>query len=382
MASKIDTVTKRNKLQPSSRTWEKVSKGRYIGFLKGVKQNSWLCRTVVDGTHSYNTFKNSEEWSYEEALKASSEWFEGQVDIMPDAITMTVKDAVDHYQKCLTKEKKNPQLVIENIGRVKRHLSDSLNKTKLNSITKIQIDKFRNGIATGEGDEAIRKSKVTANRVLNILKAILNRAYQDQLVGSNRAWDIVKPFQDVEEARQLFLSEKEVNNYLGSTEGAFKALCRACVLTGNRVGSLSNALVKDLDKLEATLKLRTFKGNGKIKVWDCFLSDAALKFFKEQAKGKLPNAPLLPKDNGEPWGKNGYTRLMNATKIKAKMPADFDMYAFRHYYISKALLAGIQAQVIAENCGTSVRMIEKHYGKFLGSDRRAMMNAVELGIEG
>jgi hypothetical protein len=56
------------------------------------------------------------------------------------------------------------------------------------------------------------------------------------------------------------------------------------------------------------------------------------------------------------------------------------MYAFRHYHISRALLAGIQAQVIAENCGTSVRMIEKHYGKFVGSDRRAMMNAMTLGI--
>ena len=67
-------------------------------------------------------------------------------------------------------------------------------------------------------------------------------------------------------------------------------------------------------------------------------------------------------------------------KLAEKMPADFDLYAFRHYHISKALLAGIQAQVIAENCGTSVRMLEKHYAKFVGSDRRAMMNSMTLGI--
>ena len=42
------------------------------------------------------------------------------------------------------------------------------------------------------------------------------------------------------------------------------------------------------------------------------------------------------------------------------------------------LLAGINALVIAQNCGTSVRMIEKHYGKFTGKDRRVMVNLIEL----
>jgi len=380
MASKIDSVTKRNRLIPSSRTWEKVSKGRYLGFLKGVKQDSWLCRIVIDGAHTYNTFKDSAEWTYEEALKASSDWFENQVGVTPVALNMTVKDAIDHYQKRMMVEKKNTRLVLENVGRVKGHLSDNLNKTKLHNITKTQIDKFRDGMVSNDNEETNRKSKVTANRVLNILKAILNRAYHDQLVGSNRAWDIVKPFQDVGEARQLFLSKKQVKNYLNATEGAFKALCKACVLTGSRVGSLSNTLVKDLDKREGTLKLRHYKGNGKIKEWDCFLSDAALKLFKEQAKGKLPNAPLLPKDNGETWGKNGHTRLMNAAKMKAKMPSDFDMYAFRHYHIGKAIDSGMQAIQVAQNCGTSVRMIEKHYDKFLNKGRRDAINRVEFGI--
>ena len=44
----------------------------------------------------------------------------------------------------------------------------------------------------------------------------------------------------------------------------------------------------------------------------------------------------------------------------------------------KALLAGVRAQTIAENCGTSIRMIDKHYGKFMATDRREMLNKVEL----
>jgi hypothetical protein len=38
----------------------------------------------------------------------------------------------------------------------------------------------------------------------------------------------------------------------------------------------------------------------------------------------------------------------------------------------------VQPQVVAENCGTSMRMIESHSGKFLKADRRAMFNTVAL----
>ncbi len=63
----------------------------------------------------------------------------------------------------------------------------------------------------------------------------------------------------------------------------------------------------------------------------------------------------------------------------AKLPHGTTFYALRHTHISRALLAGVNSQVIAENCGTSVRMIEKHYGKFMKADRRAMFDKVKLG---
>jgi len=53
-------------------------------------------------------------------------------------------------------------------------------------------------------------------------------------------------------------------------------------------------------------------------------------------------------------------------------------YSLRHTHVSLALLGGVNIQVLAGNLGTSIRMIEMHYGKFLRSDRRAMFNAVVL----
>lgn len=50
-------------------------------------------------------------------------------------------------------------------------------------------------------------------------------------------------------------------------------------------------------------------------------------------------------------------------------------YCLRHTSISWALKSGVPAQALAEYTGTSVRMIEKHYGKFLRADKRAMLDA-------
>ena len=41
---------------------------------------------------------------------------------------------------------------------------------------------------------------------------------------------------------------------------------------------------------------------------------------------------------------------------------DRDAYSFRHSYATQRLLTGISVYTLAENMGTSVAMIEKHYG--------------------
>jgi hypothetical protein len=95
-------------------------------------------------------------------------------------------------------------------------------------------------------------------------------------------------------------------------------------------------------------------------------------------KNKLPEALLLCRSDGFAWGKSHQQRPMKEAVQAAKLPAETVFYSLRHYHISKALLVGVPAQVIAENCGTSIRMLEKHYGKFMKADRLRMMNSVFL----
>lgn len=55
-------------------------------------------------------------------------------------------------------------------------------------------------------------------------------------------------------------------------------------------------------------------------------------------------------------------------------------YTMRHTFISMGLTKGVKIRWLAEYCGTSVAMIEKHYGKYLGGGSEEQLNRL-LGAE-
>ena len=132
-------------------------------------------------------------------------------------------------------------------------------------------------------------------------------------------------------------------------------------------------LVEHFDPKEGTLELNDTKTGSRI----TYLSDEAARFFKEMAKGKTPKAFLLPGFDGQKWVSKEPEKLMPEIVKKAKLPKETVLYSLRHTYISRAV-KDIPLQVVGENCGTSVRMIEQHYAKFIQQYRKDMMNKVQM----
>lgn len=373
MASKIDTITKRRKLPPRKWPyWERVVKGQFIGFYRSAKGGTWHARISIAGSHDYEKLKGEIDSDYEEMLKLALVWFKKK-SLVKDT-HYTVQQAVNDYVSHLRVEKgeKSSKGVEQ---RLTKHLIPKFKNNELSKLTPAQIKRWRDRLVRISDDhEDARRSKDNANRILSVAKAAFNLAYRNGLVDSDRAWKIVPSFREVGESRKLFLTDRQINDLLTHSVGGFHNLIMSAVLTGARYGELATARVHDLDKLNGTLRLE-----GKTGKRDSYLSDDALAFFKEISKDRLPDAYLLVRDDGMPWGKSHQHRPMKEAVMVAKLPKETVFYSIRHYHISKALLAGIPAQVIAENCGTSIRMLEKHYGKFMATDRRRMMNQVKLG---
>ena len=377
--TRLDTKTGRAALAPKREPyWHKISTGRFLG-VRRLEDGSctWIARYQIDRKKFYQSLGDDRALDWDQAAKKAGDWFIEQTrvtkeDAKPD---FTVQDAINDYVAAVRAEKgdKAADLVP---GRLTKHLTDRFKTKPAAKLTTREIKAWLNGQVRSEIEfdaDKVRASKDTANRRLSVLKACLNLAWRDGNVADDTAWRRVKAFQNTGAARNLFLTEKQVAALLAHAKGAVQNIIKAGVLTGARRGELFALTVRDFDPGEGTLRV-----DGKTGKRDVYLSDTAIAFFKQMAKDKLPEAHLLTKDDGTPWPEDDLTRPFKAAARAANLPQETTFYSLRHYHISKALLAGVQPQVVAENCGTSLRMIEKHYGKFLKTDRRAMFNEVAL----
>jgi len=294
-----------------------------------------------------------------------------------------VQDAIDDYIEHLTIEN-SVRSARECRQRLTKHVSSSLSKIILANITSAQVKSFRDKMVKKfddyhEGDdfeteEIIRKSKDSANRVMNMFKAAMNLAYRNDYVNSDAAWKKVPGFRGVGRSRKVFFTDEEVTSLLMATEGQFQNLLQVALNTGARYGEIRSIKVSDFDMKQKTLLLARGKTGERI----VFLSDQTIVLLNRLIKLRHPTAFLLVKDDGERWGEKDHYRLFKQAAEWASLPDKSVFYCLRHYYISKALLARVSPQVIAENCGTSVKMIEKHYGKFMDEDRINMLNKVSI----
>ena len=86
--------------------------------------------------------------------------------------------------------------------------------------------------------------------------------------------------------------------------------------------------------------------------------------------------PVFLNHEGDPidfhtWRAKVWYRALRAKEIRARKP-----YAMRHAFISVGLTNGVKPKWLAEYCGTSMAMVDKHYGKYLGGDSEEQLNTL------
>jgi integrase len=116
------------------------------------------------------------------------------------------------------------------------------------------------------------------------------------------------------------------------------------------------------------------------------LTNDALAFFKRQAKGKTPKAPLLVDPTGNPWGRHKWADEVQAAiaavnakaRGESRIPKGASAYSFRHARISELLQDyGIDPLTVAHQTGTSLRMIEQHYHRFIAPALREKLAQID-----
>lgn len=371
MSYDIHLAGVRNKIEPRREPYwgPPIERGKHIGVRKLDNGScTWIARRYDEEQSGYRykaLGQLSKLFDYNQAKRAAESWF-ADAELGVSSTAPTVKDACRAYVDELEAEDRLDAAHDAKL-RFKRIVYDhNIAQVRLDRLRTAQIKKWRNGLGG---------AKSSQNRNLTAFKAALNLAVEHQMVNPAVAqqWRAVKAHKGAVNRRELFLDLKQRKALLKASAGALRNLLEAAMLTGARPGELASARRSHFDHRTASMK---YVGKTGARVVP--LSPAAHEFFRRIARGKLPSAYLLTRDDGEPWNRADWDQLVRAAAEQANLPKGVVLYTLRHSWITEALRAGMPTLDVARLTGTSLPMIEDHYGHLVADATRERLATVKM----
>ena len=216
--------------------------------------------------------------------------------------------------------------------------------------------RYRSDAADEDGK---RRRRVSANRVLIILKAALNSAFREGLANSDLAWRRVRPFKGADAARTRYLTAAEGKRLVNACEPAFRRLVQGALGSGARYGELIRARVKDFNPEGGSLLIYRSKAG---KPRHVLLTGEAAALFVSWCAGRGGDEFVFVTKDGGPWTKSMQGNPMREACERARI-VGASFHSLRHTYASLSVMAGMPLMVLAKNLGhRDTRMVEQHYG--------------------
>ncbi len=389
---KIDTRSARVKLAERREPyWTVISAGNALGYRRGAKGGTWIAKfRDPDGKRHLEALGAADDardadglsvFSFGQAQEQARAWFghkarEQAGDFVPLDRPYTVADALADYRADYLRRGGK---AADRLGwSTAAWVGPTLGAVELARLTKARIVAWHQKIAETparlrtkpgaaqrhrEADaspEAVRRRRSTANRVLTILKAVLNHAHREGKCASDDAWRTVRAFREADAAKLRYLSDDEARRLANACPPDFRALVTAALLTGCRYGELAAMTSDDFNPDAGTVRVRTSK-NGKPR--HVVLTQEGRDFVAQLAAGKRGSAGLFLRSNGKTWGKSEQQRPLSAACVVARIEPAVNFHGLRHTYASRLAMRSVPLAVIAVQLGHSdTRMVEKHYG--------------------
>ena len=374
MAFRVDTVASREKLKPRREAyWQRVRKGCFVGYRKMTVSGhgTWLARARDEEAGAKQLFKPlgdfgdlADHLRFDAATKAALAWFD-HLGRGGTARAATVADACSRYVRHL-KATKPERAAKDAEVRFKNYVLNhaKLAATELPKLTPAQIETWRralrelptrSGARRGE-----RRSDSTLNRDMTCFRAALNLASLDGLLTTDYAWrSKLRPIKNADQRRELYLDRAQRLKFIEKAPGDLSAFLRGLCQLPLRPGALAKLNAGDFDRRLKVLKIGQDKSGKDRRIK---LPDVTAEFFEAAAKNKLPTAPLLSRADGKAWNKDAWKWPIKATVELAELPDGTTAYTLRHSVISDLVHDGLDLLTVAQISGTSVAMIERHYG--------------------
>lgn len=376
---RLDKVDARNKL-PARRDpyWQRLAAGQYLGFRKmdGASPGTWIARSrnAETGKQTHRPLGAFDHLAasarFDAARKEAEAWFKhlGQGG---SAEVVTVKVACGRYAEHIV-QKKGAKQSDELKARYRRRVdTDPIANIELAKVTREHVKAWRRRlqetpVIVGKGKSAVsrERSASATNRDMTALRAALNHAHDEGWATSDFAWAaVLKPIENADKRRDVYLDIEQRRALIKHAVSDIAAFLRGLSMLPLRPGALAALTVANFDKRLGVLTIGKDKHGNDRKIG---LPDAAATFFAAQSENKPPAAPLLSRADGGAWNKDAWKYPIKDAARAAGLPEATTAYALRHSVITDLVkLQRLDLLTVAQLAGTSVVMIEKHYGHLL-----------------
>jgi integrase len=193
---------------------------------------------------------------------------------------------------------------------------------------------------------------------LTVLKAALNVAYKAGKAPSDDAWRKVEPFKKVDAAKLRYLNDDEAKRLVNACDPVFRPMVQAALLTGCRYGELASIRLPDVDLAAGTVWLTDTKAR---KARIAYLEAEGVRLFKTALAGKVGDALVFPRPDGERWAASQQARFLADACQNGKVDKT-GFHDLRRTFGARLARRGVQMAVIAEALGDAdERIVRKHY---------------------
>ena len=364
----LSKVANRDKLASRREPyWQRLAVGQFLGFRPSAvgAGGAWIARQydADEGRQHHHALGDFGTLAANErhaaARKAAQEWFD-HLSLGGAAKVQTVAEACRAYaaSKPDAEARFRRQVYGHRVARIALH-----------KLTEQQVAAWRAHLEAlpaqvtrhKGGDQVTRpRSLASINRDMADFRAALNLALKHHHAASDLAWrEALKPSKNAGKRRNVYLDRDQRRALLAELAADLRAFAHGLCLLPLRPGALAALTVGDFDPRRTELVIERDKaGEGR----RILLPAETAAILKAQARNKLPGAHLFTQADGRAWSKDYWKRGFKAAARAAGLPADATAYTLRHSTITDLVSGGLDLLTIAQISGTSVRMIEAHYG--------------------
>jgi integrase len=411
----LDTRAARLRLAVRGEPYWRSLDGRLaLGYRRNKKHGAWIARRwdgETERSHEEAIGKADDildadgqtVFSFSQAQERARAWWVKAERIAQGfeekRASYTIADAASDYMLAFNAKGKKSGYSTQKTIDV--HILTSLGAIEINRLRKTQITRWRDQLASSDkmvrtkriaakqatkavdrGDaDAMRARRSTANRILTVLKAILNHAWHEGVISTDAEWRSVKPFENVDAPLIRYLTRDEAKRLCNTCEPDLRRLVRGGLLTGARYGELIRMRARDYNRDVQTVTIPEAKGG---KARHVVLNDEGVALFDELTAGRSGGDLIFTHDDGSTWKASQQTRPIAEACQRASIEPAIGFHVLRHTHASLLAMAGAPLAVVATQLGhADTRITEHHYAhlapSYVADTIRATMPKFGIG---